>query len=166
MDSRCDLSYQRILQRFDFGGVFDLEQVLPGLVGRHVETQTDSLEGGRWRLDVFVRVFDLDFFHDFLVKSGREFGVEGSQFGHALVVGGRRVLAEPHFHQGHKDSITRNVRLVEVIGLPLPLFSQFGGHFLNKGGELVELLLCIAVGEQVEIRVVEDLAFFGPAVVG
>lgn len=101
------------------------------------------------------------------MKSGREFRVVGRQSARNSMVVGGRVLAQPHFHQSHKDSIARNEGLVQVIGLSLPLFSQFECYFLNKGGELIELLFGVAAGKKVEVGVVEYFPFFGPgAVVG
>ena len=95
-----------------------------------------------------------------------EFGIIGCQFRNVSVVGCWRMLTEPHFHQGHKNTITRDKRLIKIVRLSLPLISQLARYFFDKGGKLIELLFCIVVGEEVEVRVIKDLAFFGPYAIG
>lgn len=116
-------------------------------------------------MDILWGVFEIDFFGDFLVESRCEFRVVRCQFRHVSIITCRRMLAQPHLHQSHKDSITGNKWLVQITSLSLPLFSKLACYFLNEWRKLIELLLGIVITEKVEVGVVKDFPFFRPAAI-
>lgn len=65
------------------------------------------------------------------------------------------MMAEPKFHQGHKDFPTGEEGRVEIIGLFFPFLAELGADPLEKDGELIKFLL--AVIEEIELGVVVNL---------
>lgn len=93
------------------------------------------------------------------MEASDKLGIEWDGFidGFEGIDGG--VLAEPKFHQSHENPITIEFRLIQSLGLPLPLLAEFSGDSFDEGGELKEVLFCVIAVEEIEVGVVEDFSF-------
>jgi len=52
-------------------------------------------------------------------------------------------MTEPQLHERHEDFSAGEMRIIKMISLFLPLFSQLAANFLKKDGKLIKLLLAL-----------------------
>jgi hypothetical protein len=53
------------------------------------------------------------------------------------------MMTEPQLHERHEDFSAGEMRIIKMISLFLPLFSQLAANFLKKDGKLIKLLLAL-----------------------
>jgi hypothetical protein len=55
----------------------------------------------------------------------------------------RRMVAEPKFHQCHKNLTACEVGAIEKVGLLFPFPAKLSAHLLEKAGEYIKFLLAL-----------------------